>query len=341
MGISEIVTALLFEGDEQIVLVEKTLGEPGQGQIVLDIRASGVCGSDLHNYHLSAEQSHGEDAVRSAAITPGHEIAGVVEKVGPGVDGLSVGDRVAVYHYSGCGHCVWCRKGLDNHCLNKTVYSFTRDGGFQDKLVVNARDCVGIPDGMSYTAAAFMACGGATAFQAIRRVDVPPGGHVIVVGLGPVGLVTMLWLQAYGIRAAGVDPDSARRDFASSLGLVDIRADARDSLGRFDSAIDASGNANGRASAVRAVRPWGTVVLVGLGQGINLEVNEDLIYSQVTMRGSHVFGMPTMMEAYREAARLKLQLDAVLTVRCDLPSAPEAIHSFAKGGVGKTVVVWP
>lgn len=183
-----------------------------------------------------------------------------------------------------------------------------------------------VPDAMTMLAAAFTACGGATAYQSICRGGVRAGHRVLVVGLGPVGIVTMMWLQALGATAEGVDIDAARRAFARTMHVGEVldRAD----FDGYDVTIDCSGSADGRVLAVRRVKILGTVVLVGLGSGLDVQVNEDLIYRQVALVASHVFGMPAMMEADAKAAELALPLDRVITETCALAQAPDAVRSF-------------
>src|SRR5207247_8444891 len=101
--------------------------------------------------------------------------------------------------------CRPCRMGWDALCENKVVYTLGRDGGFQDKVTAMAKDCLVIPDGMSFTSAAFIACGAGTSFQAIRRGELKAGDTLAAVGLGPVGLSGLLWARAYGARTIGLD----------------------------------------------------------------------------------------------------------------------------------------
>jgi len=325
-------------------IVEKTVPEPGLGEVLLDVRAEGMCGSDLHYYHISRDAMTAHTQPRDWTTTPGHEMAGVVERIGPGISHLHVGDRVAIQHYSGCGTCLSCRKGWDNHCENNTVYSLDRDGGYQDKVIVAARDCVPLPDSMSFESGAFLACGASTAYQALNRADLPLGGTVAVIGLGPVGLAVLAWAKAFGLHAFGLDPVAERRDFAAGLGhdvfdsaSFDIEAVVP---GGVNAAIETSGNIHGRRSASRITAIWGSVVLVGFGPGYDIDPVTDVIMKQSTIRGSFVFSMPVMMEAVRDADRLGVDLDSIVTVRCTLDETPDAVDAFAHGGIGKTMIVW-
>lgn len=338
------VRAALFSGESTMEIVDKQIGELGLGEVLLDVRAEGMCGSDLHYFHISREAMQAHTQPREWTTTPGHEMAGVIEQVGPGVTHLQVGDRVAIQHYSGCGTCLSCREGWDNHCENNSVYSLDRDGGYQDKVVVAARDCVALPDLMSFESGAFLACGASTAYQALSRADIPLGGTLAVVGLGPVGLAVLAWAKAFGLHAFGIDPVEERRSFAIELGYA-----AFDSAnfqiadvvpGGVDATIETSGNIHGRRSASRITATWGSVVLVGFGPGYDIDPVTDVIMKQATIRGSFVFSMPVMMKAVRDAARLGVELDRIVTVRCSLEETPAAVDAFANGGIGKTMIVW-
>lgn len=345
MSKTQLVTAAIFTGMSEMALVQKEVKSPSLGEVLLDVKAEGVCGSDLHYYHISADAMEAHTQPRKYTTTPGHEIAGIVESVGEGVSHLKPGDRVAVQHYSGCGHCLSCRKGWDNHCVNNTVYSLDRDGGYQDKVIVEARDCVPLPSELSFGAGAFLACGASTAYQALHRADIPLGGTLAIIGLGPVGLAALAWAKAFGVRAFGIDPVSERLEFATSLGFkshdsrdFDVTSIAPDGV---DSVIDTSGNIHGRRTASRIAKVWGTVVLVGFGPGYDIDPVTDVIMRQSTIKGSFVFSMPVMMEAVADAVKLGLDLDPILTVCCGLEDAPAAIADFANGSIGKTTIIWP
>jgi len=339
------VRALRFADKERVEVVDAALPEPAAGEIVLDVKASGLCGSDLHYFHMTPEEMQHATQPRDPAMTPGHEIAGVVKAVGPGVTFPAVGDRVAVQHYSGCGVCETCRTGWDVHCENVRVYSLNRAGGCQDELIVTARDCVVLPDQISFAAGAFLACGATTAYQAIQRSEVRPGGTVLVVGAGPVGLAVLTWAKALGLRGIATDPSPERRAFAEQIGFSEVFDSTDFDIeavvpGKADVVIETSGNIHGRRAATQSVRTWGTVVFVGLGPGFEIDPVPDLIMRQVTLRGMFVFSVPLMMEAVREAVKHGVDLDPIVTRVAGIEEGPEAFADFAAGSVGKTVIGW-
>ena len=281
----QVVRAVLFPGNGAVTTTEKVVGDPKAGQVLIALRAAGVCGSDLHFMNMSPDEqrnpSLGKGLGRDPGVTPGHEIAGVVEAVGPGVSHLQVGSRIVVQHYSGCGQCRHCRMGWDCLCEDKVVYTLGRDGGFQDKLLAEAKDCVLLPDGVTYITAAFIACGAGTSFQALKRGDLKAGATLAVVGPGPVGRSALLWGKALGARTVGVDPIQERREFAKNLGadmvLNSADADPAGQIGELsgypgaDVVIETAGNSQGRRLAVSLGRTWGCVVFVSFGPGCELD----------------------------------------------------------------------
>jgi L-iditol 2-dehydrogenase len=339
------VRALRFAEKDRVSVVDAALPEAGPGEIVLDVKAAGLCGSDLHYFHMTHNQMQNATQPRSPEMTPGHEIAGVVASIGPGVTHPSVGDRVAIQHYSGCGTCETCRKGWDVHCENARVYSLNRPGGCQDQVIVTAKDAVVLPDSVSFATGAFLACGATTAYQAIQRSEVRPGGTVLVIGAGPVGLAVLTWARALGLHAIATDPSPQRRKFASKIGFTDVYDSNNFDIStlraeRADVVIETSGNIHGRRAALEGVRTWGTVVFVGLGPGFDIDPVPDLIMRQVTLRGMFVFSVPLMMEAVREVEKHSVDLDPIITRISNIEDGPEAFADFANGSVGKTVIGW-
>lgn len=345
--------AIIFPGSGALEVVEKPLPEAGPGEIVIDIRASGVCGSDLHFLHASAEEQRhsklGKGLDREPTVTPGHEIVGIVESLGPEVSSLCVGDRVVVHHYSGCGSCRSCRMGWDTLCAEKKVHSLHRDGGFQEKVAAKAKDCLVIPDNMAFEEAAFIACGAGTSFQALRRAEAKAGDSVAAVGLGPVGLSALLWAKSMGANTIGLDTSNDRREFAQDLGVdlvldpaqTDVleRIDQFTHKGGADITIETAGNSAGRSLALDVTRVWGTAVFVGFGGSCEFDAGPQIVQRQITIKGSWMFNMPTLMDALNYSTHHDVGLERVITRTCSLAEAPQAILDFASGATGKTVIV--
>ncbi|MCG3776806.1 MAG: L-threonine 3-dehydrogenase [Nitrospira sp.] len=353
ISVGQSVRAILCPGNGRIELTTKMVGRPGPGEVLLDMRASGICGSDLHFMNLSPEDRRSEILGKGLdgdpSITPGHEMAGVVEAVGEGVTALWIGQRVAVQHYSGCGNCSECRSGWDCMCSKAVIYTLKRDGGHQDKVLAVARDCIPIPDGLSFTSAAFVACGAGTSFQAIRRGGLQAGQSLASVGLGPVGLSALLWGRVFGSTTIGIDPSSERRNFALSKGVDQVFDPSdpgmletllRETSGGADVVIETAGNASGRSLSLDVARPRGTVVFVSFGGECFLDAPRQIVQKQLDIRGSWMFDVAAMMGAMEAAVALNVDLDGLITTTCEIDGGPEAIRAFAAGSNGKTMIVW-
>lgn len=338
------VKALRYTAKDRVDLVEAEVAPPGYGQILLDVKAAGLCGSDMHYYHMTLDEMQKGTQPRDPSLSPGHEIAGVVEAVGPDVTFPKVGDRVFIMHYSGCGSCKPCREGWHQHCAaTPGVYSRTRDGGMQEKVIADAFDCVTLPDELDFATGSFLACGASTAYAALKRADAQPGSTVLTIGAGPVGLAILAWARSLGLRGVATDTSAKRIEFAHSLGYEEVYpVDSFDIdkviPGGADVTIDTSGNRFGRASAVKYARDWGTVVFVGLGPGLELDPVPDIILRQLTVRGLFVFSVPQLMESSAMAVKHHVPLREIITRIAPLDEGPAAFSDFAADAVGKFVL---
>ena len=135
---------------------------PGPGEARVKMMATGICGSDLHLYHMSSRQ-----AQERGNRIPGHEPCGIVESVGPGVKRIRKGDKVTVYHYLGCGRCSHCASGNMMWCPEARGYGGPVDGSHADFVIADERNCVPLPDTLSFTDGAFIACPAGTAYSSM------------------------------------------------------------------------------------------------------------------------------------------------------------------------------
>jgi D-arabinose 1-dehydrogenase-like Zn-dependent alcohol dehydrogenase len=175
---------MILPGRERVEFRVLDRPEPGHGQVLVKMKASGLCGSDLRTiYH----EHTGSGAERYQNVIAGHEPSGQVEAVGPGVSGFGPGDRIVVYHIVGCEECA---KGFMIGCSSRerAAYGWQHDGGHADYLLAESRTLLHLPEGLTYTDGALVACGFGTAYQGILRAGVSGRDTVLVVGLGPVGL---------------------------------------------------------------------------------------------------------------------------------------------------------
>lgn len=237
---------------------------PGPGEVLLRVRACGVCGSDIPRIF--------EKGSYRFPLIPGHEFAGVAEALGSGVDAAWAGAHVAVFPLIPCRRCAACETGAYAQCADYDYLGSRRDGAFAEYVTVPAWNLIRIPDDLGFEETA-MAEPGAVALHALRRAGIDPGDRVLIFGAGPIGLLLGKWAEIMG---AGdvlmVDVDLAKLRFAQSLGfrhLLDGRQAGpaewtMNKTGRgADVVIEASGSALAFAQCVTAARSGGTVVLLG------------------------------------------------------------------------------
>jgi threonine dehydrogenase-like Zn-dependent dehydrogenase len=320
---------------------------PGWGEVLVRMRASTICGSDIRAIYRE-HTGRGAEAYRD--VIAGHEPSGDVVAVGPGCAIVRPGDRVALYHIDGCGVCDECITGYMIGCTSerRAAYGWQRDGGHADYLLATERTCVVLPDSLSYLDGACVACGFGTAYEALRRANVSGADDVLVTGLGPVGLAAGMLARALGAaRVIGAESSPERRELATSLGVFDAVVppdEARSAValhtGRGCSvAVDCSGVAAGRALAIDGLRTWGRCVLVGEGGTLEIAPSPTLIHKQMTVIGSWVTSVPRMRELVRRLDAWDLHPERTVTDRFPLEQAADAYALADRGVAGKVALV--
>jgi 2-desacetyl-2-hydroxyethyl bacteriochlorophyllide A dehydrogenase len=344
-----------FVGGRKLQVAEFPDPAPGPHDVVVEIKASGMCGSDLKFYRATG----GETATLGLGklegpVIAGHEPCGVVVAVGSKLDDQTarIGARVMVHHYSGCGTCRHCRSGWSQMCAaGSTVYGVTAHGAHADYMKVPAHTLVPLPDELSFTTGAAVSCGTGTAYGALRRMNLSGADTIAIVGQGPVGLSATQLAAAMGARVVALDVSAERLARAKEFGadaVVDPKADdaviaikALTHGAGVDLALDTSGAPEGRLTAVRATRPWGTVCFVGEGGDVRLDVSRDLLRKQLTIVGSWTFSKIGQAECASFVADRKIAVEHLFTHRWQLAQAEEAYRVFDQQKRGKGVFVMP
>jgi threonine dehydrogenase-like Zn-dependent dehydrogenase len=343
------MTGAYLPGNSTTELREVPVPEPGHGEVLLRMKASTICGSDIrciYHEHL------GKGPEGYQGVIAGHEPSGQIVKAGPGCRRFGVGDRVIVYHISGCGVCNDCRRGYMISCTNakyRRAYGWQRDGGMADYMLAEEKDLIHLPDELSYADGAQVACGFGTVYEGLQKIGISGDHDVLITGLGPVGLAAAALCRKMGANHVyGVDPVAARRKLAKDLGLCDavlpasednvaeIRAmTAGDGVER---AVDCSANDAARATAIRATRKWGRIVFLGEGGRVELNPSPDIIHDQKTIYGSWVTSTWLMEELVERLVRWNLHPADLVTHRFALDRVGEAYALMASGQCGKVAV---
>ncbi|GGB78975.1 alcohol dehydrogenase [Knoellia flava] len=342
--------AVRLPGDSTVEHVTVDVPTPGPGQVLLRMRASGICGSDIraiYREHLG----HGAEAYQG--VVAGHEPCGDVVELGPGVTTLDVGDAVAVYHITGCGACDECRLGYPIGCTSPTRagHGWQRDGGHADFMLAEAVSCLRLPQGVTHVDGALVSCGFGTAYEGLLRGRVSGRDRLLVTGLGPVGLAAAMLGKHLGASTViGLEPNAERASLARELDLVDVvvtdPADLADAVGDAtggrgcEVAIDCSGNAQARLAALTHTAVRGRCVMVGEGGRIDFPVSDLLIHHQIDLLGSWVTSLGHMAELLDLLARWGEHPERIVSRRFSLAETSEAYAVAAEGASGKVVVTW-
>jgi len=292
--------ALVVHGASDLRVDQRPRPDPGPGEVEVRIAVGGICGSDLHYYH------HGGvgDFKLKEPMTLGHEVAGHVARIGPGVGGLAEGDRVAVHPARPCGRCPACLAGRSNLCADmRFLGSAMRfphvQGGFSEYLVVSAPQAVPVPDHLPLERAVF-AEPLAVGLHAATRAGDLRGREVLITGAGPIGILAVLAVRYAGagriVITDLVDEPLAVAMAAGATDVVNVRT-AGEPLPAVDVAIEMSGSPAGFASCLNTVRPGGRVVTVGLMPPGDQAAPLNL----VTMRELEIIGSFRYIEEYAGA----------------------------------------
>ena len=235
---------VVFLGDRQLELMEFPDPTPGEGEVVLEMKASGMCGSDLHQYRRAkGGESIGGLPVATEPVIAGHEPCGIVAAVGPGVPEVQakVGQRVMVHHYKGCTVCNHCRSGWSQLCqeVPVKVYGNNAHGGHAKYLKVPAFTLVPLLDELSFAAGAAISCGTGTAYGALRRIRLSGNDTIAIFGQGPVGLSATQLAKAMGARVIALDVSEERLEPRQGIRRRRDRQPALERSGRRDQGSDA------------------------------------------------------------------------------------------------------
>ena len=346
---SETMLAAYLPGDSTVVMRTVPVPAPGHGEVLLRVKASTICGSDIrciYHEHL------GKGPEGYQGVIAGHEPCGQIVAAGPGCRRFGVGDRVIVYHISGCGVCNDCRRGYMISCTSekyRRAYGWQRDGGMAEFMLAEEKDLIALPDALSYADGAQVACGFGTVYEGLAKIGIDGSHAVLVTGLGPVGLAAAALSRKLGARQIiGIDVVEERMKIALDLGLCDAVLKSGDANvaevkaltggAGVERAVDCSANDKARATAIRATRKWGKIVFLGEGGTVQFNPSPDIIHDQKTIYGSWVTSTWLMEELVERLVRWELHPADIITHRFPLEKAADAYALMATGKCGKVAV---
>jgi alcohol dehydrogenase, propanol-preferring len=331
--------AVVHAFGQALAIEELPVPTPGPGQVLVRIVASGVCHTDLH-------AADGDWPVKpTLPFIPGHEGAGTVAAVGPGVTALKEGDRVGVpWLHSACGVCEHCLTGWETLCEEQRNTGYSVNGGFAEFVVAPAAYVGRLPDSLDFVAVAPILCAGVTTYKGLKETGARPGEWVVISGIGGLGHVAVQYATAMGMHVAAVDVEDGKLALAKSLGAeVTVNAATSDAASEVQRAIGGAQAVLITAVSVKAfqqgigmLRRGGTCVLNGLPPGEFPTPIFDVVLKRLTIRGSIVGTRKDLQEALQFAAEGKVK---ATTETQPLEAINDVFARLRKGAVQGRVVL--
>lgn len=323
----------LAPGRGNVGLSERDEPSAAPGHVVLDVVATGICGTDLH--------IQDGEYPSVPPVTMGHEVSGVVADLGDGVDESWRDARIVTETYfSTCGQCRWCRDGRINLCPERRSIGSFVDGGFAPRLLVPARNLHRIPDWLDGREAAMVEPLACCCHSLLDPDRIGSGDAVVVVGPGPIGLLAAQVARAAGaqVHVRGTPNDTARLETAAALGFATSTTDAGD-VGAFDVAVECSGHESGMTFALESVRRGGRYVQIGLA-GKRVSVPLDLVcFGELTVTSGNASTPASWIRALELVGERCVELGPLLTEAVPLAEWERAFAATRSGAGIKFVLV--
>jgi threonine dehydrogenase-like Zn-dependent dehydrogenase len=332
--------ALRTAGERQVLVLERPMPRPEPGEVVIKMQATGICGSDLHPYR------HPSPLHLDPGFISGHEPCGVIHEIGADVEGWKVGDRVAVYFRRTCGECHYCRIGRRNVCINRRAsYGHQgQDGSHTEYMRLEAPCLMPLAEHLSFLDGAILACQAGTAYYPLSRLGVSGRDVLVVSGLGPVGLLAVLFAKPMGATIVGIDPSAGRRELAAKLGADATLDPTAGPVGEqlpalypagADKLIETSGASAAHAVIGDLLMPLGSAALVGLGTREFTTPLFRLVHKELTLFGTSIYPDFQFDEICEFIRRHDVKLSSIVTHQLPLEEGPTAYEIAADANSGK------
>jgi threonine dehydrogenase-like Zn-dependent dehydrogenase len=328
------VRSVKLADDRTLVVVEGPAPEPGANQVLLNVAYCGICGSDLHFRDVP-------ELFRPGTV-PGHEVSASIAALGDGVTGWSVGDRVSVLPFAQCGECELCRSGNEQVCPhavpNGVGLGTGRPGGYAEQMIADERMLFALPDAVDDRAGAFVEPL-AVAVRAVEKAGLTPEEPVVVLGGGPIGLLTGLVLRDRGYdRSVLVSRNRARAEWAERLGIPTLPLANADSAvprlvgGAPACVFECAGTPSAAQLGLELVRPLGQVILVGIAmEPLNLAA-PPLVLKEAEIRGALTYRRSDFTEAIDLLARGRIPTDELVTAVAPLEQTEAMFQALTAPG---------
>ncbi len=319
----------------------------GDRDVLVRVKAAGICHSDAH-YRA------GNSPVGPLPITPGHEVAGVVEEVGAQVIGAEVGDRVCLHYLVTCGDCAYCVRGSEQFCVKGSMIGKHRSGGYAEYISVPARSAVPLPPEIPFEHGAIAMCSSATSFHALRKGRLTAGETVAVFGVGGLGMSAIQLADAMGaLDVYAVDINAERLAMAEGFGAVSVDASGLDPVERIraltegrgvDVALDLVGLPQTMRQAVQSLAVFGRAVLVGIAsEPLEVDTYSDLLGREAEVMGAsdHLLQELPLLLEYARRGVLDLSDVVTRTVPLQANAINRVLDDLGAYGAGVRSVIVP
>lgn len=337
----------LVEIGRPLELQEVPVPAVGPSEVLVRVRAVGICHSDVH-YRA------GTSPVGPLPLTPGHEIAGVVEAVGREVAAVQPGQRVCLHYLVTCSQCPECSGGREQFCPTGAMLGKHRDGGYAELVAVPARNCIPLPAEIPFEQGAILMCSSATSLHALNRSGLRAGERVAVYGAGGLGMSAIQLARAFGaLEVYAVDVNPARLGLAERLGAVPVNASRVDPVAEIrrvtggrgvDVSLELIGLPQTMRQAVQSLGVFGRAVLVGIsGRPFEVDSYHELLGKEAAILGCNdhlLHELPLLVELVRLG---RLDLAEVVTRTVPLEAGPvnEVLDALERFGEGVRAVIVP
>jgi 2-desacetyl-2-hydroxyethyl bacteriochlorophyllide A dehydrogenase len=319
----------------------------GACDVLIQITAAGICHSDAH-YRA------GISPVEPLPVTLGHEVAGIVEKVGAEVGGFGIGDRVCVHYLVTCGQCIYCQAGTEQFCPAAQMIGKHRDGGYAEFIVVPERSVFRLPDEIPFEQGAILMCSAATSLHALNKARLRSGETVAIFGVGGLGISALQLARHFGAAEVfAVEINPHKLEIAERFGAIPVNASVGNPVAKIreltdgrgvDVALELVGLPVTMREAVQSLAILGRAALVGLTR----ETFEIAPYSELLNKEAEIIGVsdhlaseiPVLLDLAR-TAKLDLSRDIIRTVPLEAGAVNRALNRLAEFSDDVRVVITP
>ncbi len=333
--------------NKPLELQEIPIPEIGERDILVRVKAAGICHSDAH-YRA------GLSAVGFLPITLGHEVAGVVEKMGSQVTNVKAGDRVCLHYLITCGDCYYCSRGNEQFCTHGKMIGHHTNGGYAEFIAIPARNAIHLPDEIPFEQGATLMCASATAFHALLKARIKPGDKVAVFGVGGLGQSAIQLAKAFGAtKVFAIDINEDKLKLARTHRAIPINGKIQDPVAEIkkqtngtgaDVAIEMIGLPVTQKQALQCAGPLGRVVLVGLSnKEISVNTYSEILGNEVELIGSNDHLLHELPHLIEFTSQKMLDVSKVVsrTIPLDAGAINQTLDALEKFDAGVRTVIIP